>query len=183
MYDESEASPPVDSARLITTRQQVYFLLARRTTNTDALPSTIGELDVFDTEDEALDALDIHYAWCDARLDRTVVTTAQWYLQSAIVGPRLAPALGDVYLATRDDTGEHQAVAGGFLTEGEVIHWSAFVRAVEPFIPIADVGSDYGLAYRGDTTTRFGQLWFTPMRSRRVYPRRIVVDEDADRIG
>ncbi len=111
------------------------------------------------------------------------MTTAQWYLQSAIVGPRLAPALGDVYLATRDDTGEHQAVAGGFLTEGEVIHWSAFVRAVEPFIPIADVGSDYGLAYRGDTTTRFGQLWFTPMRSRRVYPRRIVVDEDADRIG
>ena len=183
MHDESEASPPVGSARLITTRRQVYFLLARPTTDTDILPSTIGELDVFDTEDQALDALDIHYAWCDARLDRTVVSTAQWYLQSAVVGPRLTPALGDVYLAAYDDGGGHQAVAGGFLTEGELIHWSAFVRAVEPSIPIAIVGREYSLAYRGDATTRFGQLWFTPMQSRRVYPKRIVVDEDADRIS
>lgn len=74
---------------------------------------------------------------------------------------------------------------GGFLTEGELIHWSAFVRAVEPFIPIATVGREYSLAYRGDTTTRFGQLQASSPRCSRaeVYPRRIVVDEDADRIG
>lgn len=147
----------------------MFFLLARPTTNTDTLPSTIGELTFSPPRTRPSTPRHVH-AWCDARLDRTVVSTAQWYLQSAIVGPRLSPALGDVYLAVHD-AGEHQAVAGGFLTEGELIHWSAFVRAVEPFIPIATVGREYSLAYRGDTTTRFGQLRGSPRCSRAGYIR------------
>ncbi|MET9203370.1 hypothetical protein [Gordonia sp. NPDC003585] len=172
----------IDAPRLITRQTQVFFLLARPTQNTDNLPSSIGEHDVFFSEAQALDALDVHYAWCAARSGgfTPVVTSAQWYLQTALVGPRIAPALGEVYLAATDNhSGETWAAAGGFLTEGELIHWSAFVRAVRPWIPTPGSAEVFELAYRGDTSVHFHQLWFAPMKSVRVYPKPIVVDSDA----
>ncbi|GAC67602.1 hypothetical protein GS4_08_01870 [Gordonia soli NBRC 108243] len=169
-------------SRAITAPRRAFFLLARPTEDTDQLPATIGEKDVFYSEEEAIDALDLHYAWCAVRTGGydSVVTTAQWYLQSAMVGPRIPPALGEVYLAVQDGTtGDSWAVAGGFLTEGELIHWAPFVHAVKAFIPVAPATDAFGLAYRGDATVYFHQLWFSPMHSRRVYPKRIVVDEES----
>lgn len=171
------------SARTILRPCPVYFLLARPTREPDRMPSTIGESDVFFSEAEALDALDVHYAWCAARSGgfTRVVTTAQWYLQSALVGPRIAPALGEVYLAATDNhSGETWAAAGGFLTEGELIHWSAFVRAVRPWIPTPGTAEIFELAYRGDTAVHFHQIWFAPLKSVRVYPKEIVVDSGDD---
>ncbi len=124
--------------RLVTRPSRAFFLLARPIQNTDNLPSSIGESDVFFSEEAALDALDLHYGWCAARSGgfTPVVTTAQWYLQTAMIGPRITPSLGEVYLASSDaQSGETWASAGGFLTEGELIHWSSFVRAVRPWIP------------------------------------------------
>ncbi len=143
------------------------------------LPATIGERDVFYSEEEALDAVDLHYAWCSVQ-NGPEVATAQWYLQSAMVGPRISPALGEVYLAVTDtDSGDAWAVAGGFLTEGELVHWAPFVHAVKPFIPVAPGVDSLGLAYRGDTEVYFQQMWFAPMHSRRVFPKPIVVEEDS----
>lgn len=181
MSDEQQL-PPIDPARMITAPRRAWFLFARPTENTDELPANIGERDVFATEDAALDALDLHYAWALATNagNTSVARTAQWYLQSAMVGPKVSAALGDVYLASRDDeSGDTWAVAGGFLTEGELIHWSSFVHAVSPYIPLTATTSSLGLAYRGDVTTHFHQLWFAPLRSRRVYPKKIVVDEES----
>lgn len=113
MHDDA-SNRGIDAPRLITRQSQVYFLLARPIEDTDSLPSSIGESDVFFSEAEALDALDVHYAWCAARSGgfTRVVTTAQWYLQSALVGPRIAPALGEVYLAATDNhSGETWAAA------------------------------------------------------------------------
>ncbi|NDK88857.1 hypothetical protein GYA93_04590 [Gordonia desulfuricans] len=162
---------------MILRARPVYFLLARPTQDVDRMPSTIGEWDVFDSEAQALDALDIHYAWCAVRHGgHALADTAQWYLQSAMVGPRINPGLGEVYLATADhDTDEVWAAAGGFLTEGEVVHWAPFVQAVRPRVRTA-TGGGLELAYRGDTDVHFGQVWFAPMHSTRVYPKRIVVD-------
>lgn len=47
---------------LITRARPAFFLLARPTESTDTLPASIGEPDVFFSEAQALDALDIHYA-------------------------------------------------------------------------------------------------------------------------
>lgn len=182
MHDDA-SNRGIDAPRLITRQSQVYFLLARPIEDTDSLPSSIGESDVFFSEAEALDALDVHYAWCAARSGgfTRVVTTAQWYLQSALVGPRIAPALGEVYLAETDNhSGETWAAAGGFLTEGELIHWSAFVRAVRPWIPTPGTAEIFELAYRGDTAVHFHQIWFAPLKSVRVYPKEIVVDSGDD---
>lgn len=171
--DSRRSSPP----RTILRAQPAYFLLARPTQDADAKPSTVGERDVFFSEDEALDALDIHYAWCAADHDRDTADTAQWYLQSAMVGPRISPSLGEVYLAlTETESGQTWAAAGGFLTEGEVVHWAPFVSAVRPWVR-AMTGT-LELAYRGDTAVHFGQIWFAPMHSARVYPQRIVVGDD-----
>ncbi|MGC4933432.1 hypothetical protein ACLQ3C_07090 [Gordonia sp. DT30] len=167
--------------RMILRACAVYYLLARPTQEADQLPSTIGENDVFYSEEQALDALDIHFAWAAARHDDAgMVDSAQWYLQSAMVGPRISPSLGDVYLAISDDEhGDTWAAAGGFLTEGEVVHWAPFVTAVRPRIPIARGNGVLELAYRGDATVYFNQVWFAPMHSVRVYPKRIVVGDDA----
>ncbi len=159
----------------------VYFLLARPTQEPDRMPSTIGESDVFFSEAEALDALDIHYAWASASLENPAAAdTAQWYLQSAMVGPRISPSLGEVYLAISEgSSGDTWAAAGGFLTEGEVVHWAPFVTAVRPRIRTAYGDGVLELAYRGDTSVYFGQVWFAPMHSVRVYPKRIIVGDDA----
>ncbi|MFT4125759.1 MAG: hypothetical protein QM662_05960 [Gordonia sp. (in: high G+C Gram-positive bacteria)] len=172
--DSPHPSPP----QAIPPAQTVYFLLARPTADVDRLPSTIGERDVFASEEQALDALDIHYAWCRARYpDGDVADSAQWFLQSATVGPRLTPGLGEVYLAAVDEhTGTIWAAAGGFLTEGEVVHWAPFVRAARPW-GRATGGDGLELAYRGDTAVHFGRLWFVPMHSARVHPRPIIVGE------
>lgn len=187
MHDDPDGPAPVDPSRAITSPTRVYFLLARPTQEVDELPASIGERDVFRCEDEAMDALDLHYAWAAWRFGGfgPVVTSAQWYLQSAMVGPRITPALGDVYLAIEDEDAEESwAVAGGFLTEGELIHWSSFVHAVKPFIPIAPSSDSFGLTYRGDTSAHFHQLWFAPLQSHRVYPKRIVVvDDEAETTG
>ncbi|MDL9937519.1 hypothetical protein QSJ18_12250 [Gordonia sp. ABSL1-1] len=169
----------VDTSRLIVRPTQAYFLLARPTQNADKLPSSIGESDVFFSEEQALDALDLHFAWCaaDAGGYNQLVTSAQWYLQTAMVGPRITPSLGEVYLACADaQSGEPWAAAGGFLTEGELIHWSAFVHAVRSRIPLT-LGETLQLAYRGDADVHFHQLWFAPMKSVRVYPKKIVVED------
>ncbi len=114
-----------------------------------------------------------------------------------MVGPRIATALGEVYLATDTETGEVNAAAGAFLTESEVVHWAPFVDAVAPRIPNSRVasadladGSIPGsisktgpgrlrLAYRGDAEVSFSQVWFAPMDSTRVYPKRIHIGDDA----
>lgn len=180
MHDEAP-DHGVGTKRLVTRPSRAFFLLARPTQNTDTLPSSIGERDVFFSEEEALDALDLHYGWCAARSGgfTSVVTTAQWYLQTAMIGPRITPALGEVYLAASDaQTGQMWAAAGGFLTEGELIHWSSFVRAARSLIPL-HIGTDsFELAYRGDVNVHFHRLWFAPVRSVRVYPKKIVVDDD-----
>jgi len=181
MHDEA-SDRGLHTRRQITRPSRAFFLLARPTLNTDKLPSSIGERDVFFSEEEALDALDLHYGWCAARYGgfTDVVTTAQWYLQTAMVGPRITASLGEVYLACADaQSGETSAAAGGFLTEGELIHWSSFVRSVRSWIPINTGTETFELAYRGDTDVHFNQLWFAPMQSVRVYPKRIVV-EDSD---
>ncbi|MFW0793632.1 hypothetical protein AAFP30_07465 [Gordonia sp. CPCC 205515] len=168
-------------SQAITTARPAYFLFARPTENPDELPATIGERDVFFDVDQAMDALDLHYAWSHARHGEhsSVVSSAQWYLQSAMVGPRVEPGLGEVYLATKpSDFSQPQAVAGGFLTEGELIHWTPFVRAVKQHMPIAPASNSFALAYRTNTTVSFDQVWFTPLESRRVYPQPIVVGED-----
>lgn len=171
-----------DSTPTITSVQPAWFLLARPTENSDELPATIGERDVFFGDDEAMDALDLHFAWCAAQhggFGSAVVRSAHWYLQSAMVGPRVTPGLGDVYLAsTVDEPGRPRAVAGGFLTEGELIHWTPFVRAVTRYIPDTPPSPAYGLAHLGDDDVEFGQIWFSPLQSRRVYPKRIVVGDD-----
>ncbi|KNA89803.1 hypothetical protein RND64_02410 [Gordonia sp. w5E2] len=187
----------VTPSPLITRARPAFFLMARPTGSADTLPASIGEPDVFYSEAQALDALDIHFAWCAARFDADVVDTAQWYLQSAMVGPRIATALGEVYLATDTETGEVNAAAGAFLTESEVVHWAPFVDAVAPRIPNSRVasadladGSIPGstskagpgrlrLAYRGDAEVSFSQVWFAPMDSTRVYPKRIHIGDDA----
>lgn len=145
------------------------------------MPPTIGEHDVFFSEAEALDALDIHYAWALARHDNPgVVDSAQWYLQSAMVGPRISPSLGEVYLAiSAEECGDTWAAAGGFLTEGEVVHWASFVTAVRPRVRTTSGEGTLQLAYRGDVSVHFTQVWFAPMHSVRVYPKRIVVGDDA----
>ncbi|MEP9391894.1 hypothetical protein ABLE92_13585 [Gordonia sp. VNQ95] len=179
MHDrDSRRSTP---SRTILRARPVYYLLARPTQEPDRLPPTIGESDVFFSEDEALDALDIHYAWTAVRHDDSeFVDSAHWYLQSAMVGPRISPSLGEVYLATVDEqSGETWAAAGGFLTEGEVVHWAPFVAAVRPRIRTAVGDTPLELAYRGDASVYFGQVWFAPMHSVRVYPKRIVVGDEA----
>lgn len=170
-------------SQAITTAQPAYFLLARPTENPDELPATIGERDVFFDEDQARDALDIHYAWCGAQYGEhdSIASSAHWYLLSAMVGPRVEPGPGEVYLATKPaDFTTPQAVAGGFTTEGELIHWSPFVRAVKPLMPVSPATNSFAVAYRSNTTVNFDQVWFTPLRSQRVYPNRIVV-ADGDR--
>ncbi|MCM3895092.1 MULTISPECIES: hypothetical protein [Gordonia] len=183
----------VTPSPLITRARPAFFLLARPTGSADTLPASIGEPDVFYSEAQALDALDIHFAWCAARFDADVVDNAQWYLQSAMVGPRIATALGEVYLAADTDTGEVHAAAGAFLTEGEVVHWAPFVDAVAPRIPNSRISSTnildgpspksgpgrLRLAYRGDAEVSFSQVWFAPMDSTRVYPKRIHIGDDA----
>lgn len=172
---------PLQADRTITCARTAYFLLARPTEHVDRLPASIGERDVFFSAEEALDALDVHYGWCAARSGGfyNFVTSAQWYLQTAVVGPRLTPSLGEVYLATVDErTGDTQAAAGGFLTEGELIHWSPFLSAVRPRIPTSGSG-DLELTYRGDTDVSFQHMWFAPVDSMRVYPKRIVLDENS----
>ncbi|TYQ13515.1 UNVERIFIED_ORG: hypothetical protein L601_001100001170 [Gordonia westfalica J30] len=181
MHDEA-SDRGIGTKRVVTRPSRAFFLLARPTQDTDNLPASIGERDVFFSEEAALDALDLHYGWCAARSGgfTPVVTTAQWYLQTAMIGPRITPSLGEVYLASSDaQSGETWAAAGGFLTEGELIHWSSFVRAVRPWIPLNTGTEAVELAYRGDTDVHFHQLWFAPMQSVRVYPKRIVVDEDS----
>ncbi|ANY21907.1 MULTISPECIES: hypothetical protein [Gordonia] len=180
MHDEA-SDRGTHTYRQVTRPSRAFFLLARPTQNTDQLPSSIGERDVFFSEEEALDALDLHYAWCAARSGgfTDVVTTAQWYLQTAMVGPRVTASLGEVYLASSDaQSGEIWAAAGGFLTEGELIHWSSFVRAARSWIPLNTGTDGFELAYRGDTEVHFHQLWFAPMQSIRVYPKQIAVDSD-----
>lgn len=172
---------PLQTDRVITHPRTAYFLLARPTVWVDRLPASIGEQDVFFSAEEAVDALDVHYGWCAARSGGfgTVVTTAQWYLQSAEVGPRITPALGEVYLAEADEhTGDTRAAAGGFLTEGELIHWSPFLSAVRSRIPVSGTSS-LKLTYRGDADVNFAHLWFAPVDSLRVYPKRIVLDENS----
>lgn len=143
------------------------------------MPPTIGERDVFFSEEEALDALDIHYSWCLTDHGPNVADSAQWYLQSAMAGPRINPGLGEVYLALTDsDSGDTWAAAGGFLTEGEVVHWAPFVSSVRPYVRTASGEEPLELAYRGDTAVYFGHVWFAPMHSVRVYPKRIVVGGD-----
>lgn len=95
-----------------------------------------------------------------------------------MVGPRIATALGEVYLAADTDSGEVHAAAGAFLTESEVVHWAPFVNAVAPRIPTTR-GSRLRLAYRGDAEVSFSQVWFAPMDSTRVYPKRIHIGDDA----
>ncbi|MGV9824952.1 MULTISPECIES: hypothetical protein [unclassified Gordonia (in: high G+C Gram-positive bacteria)] len=168
--------------RDISTARAAFFILARPTETPDRFPATIGEPDVFFSEEEALDALDVHFAWCHARVAElgSAVESAQWYLQSAMVGPRLAPALGEVYLAATDrGTNETWAAAGGFLTEGELTHWSPFVHAVAPMVLGGRHSDALTLAYRGDTAVHFHRLWFAPMHSARVYPRPIMLDEES----
>lgn len=164
--------------RTISLTRRVFFLLARATRDMDRMPLSLGENDVFESEHEALDALDVHFAWTVLRHpDRAIVESAQWYLQSAMVGPRTAPSLGEVYLATTDSgNGATWAAAGGFRTEAEVVHWAPFVSAARPRIRSAHRRPEaLELAYRGDVSVRFGQTWFAPMHSVRVYPKRITV--------
>lgn len=168
----------VTPSPLITRARPAFFLLAHPTGSADQLPASIGETDVFFSEAQALDALDIHFAWCTARLDADLVDNAQWYLQSAMVGPRIATALGEVYLAADSDSGDVHAAAGAFLTESEVVHWAPFVDAVQPRIPNTR-GERLRLAYRGDAEVSFSQVWFAPMDSTRVYPKRIHIGDDA----
>ena len=142
------------------------------------MPPTIGERDVFFSEEEALDALDVHYSWCAIIHGEPVADSAQWYLQSAVAGPRVNPGLGEVYLALSDsESGDIWAAAGGFLTEGEVVHWAPFVSAVRPYVRSAGGAETLELAYRGDAAVHFGNVWFAPMHSVRVYPKEIVVGD------
>ncbi|NED70511.1 hypothetical protein G3I15_57295, partial [Streptomyces sp. SID10244] len=60
MTDDS-AEGRREPAHAIASSRPAYFLLARPTEQADELPATIGERDVFFSEDEALDALDLHY--------------------------------------------------------------------------------------------------------------------------
>ncbi|MFW0786584.1 hypothetical protein AAFP35_18975 [Gordonia sp. CPCC 206044] len=180
MTEEPSESPP-GTPHSITTPQPVYFLLARPEGRDGETPATIGERDVFFSEESALDSLDVHYAWCAAEHGGFIprVTSAQWFLQSAMVGPGVAPGLGDVHLALAPSGGRPRAVAGGFLTEGELVHWSPFVRAVHPYLsPVPTEHTSFVVSYLGDDTVSFGQVWFAPLRSRRVYPKPIVVDAD-----
>ncbi|AZG47451.1 hypothetical protein [Gordonia insulae] len=179
-----------NSSRTITSARPAYFLLARPTENADSLPATIGERDVFFDHDAAMDALDLHYAWCAAQrggYHAAVVRTAHWYLQSAMVGPHVTPGLGEVYLAAADHDPlsptaprhlRSRAIAGAFLTEGELVHWTPFVRAATRYMPDAPDTDAFGLGYLGDDAIDFGQIWFAPLQSRRVYPERIVVGGD-----
>ncbi|MYR08062.1 hypothetical protein GTV32_17920 [Gordonia sp. SID5947] len=170
-----------DPAYAITSSRSAYFLLARPTEHVDELPATIGERDVFFTEDAALDALDVHYAWCAAQHGghhSAVVAGAHWYLQSATIGSQVAAGLGEVFLATAaNDPGRPLAVAGGFLTEGELIHWTSFVRAAMPYMAVPST-TTFELVYRGDESVDFDRITFAPSHSRRVYPKRIVVSDD-----
>ncbi|MEE3851553.1 hypothetical protein VZC37_14505 [Gordonia sp. LSe1-13] len=165
----------------ITSVRPAWFLLARPTQNADDLPATIGEQDVFFDGATAMDALDLHYAWCAAQrggYHAEAVRGAQWYLQSAMIGPQVTPGLGQVYLASSDPLGGRRAVGGGFLTEGELIHWTAFVRTATRYMPTGPTAAPFELAYLGDDGVDFGHIWFSPLQSRRVFPQRIVVDPD-----
>ena len=169
------------AARTITSVRPAWFLLARPTQNVDELPATIGERDVFFDDETAMDALDLHYAWCAAQrggYHATVVRSAHWYLQSAMIGPQVDPGLGDVFLALADGSGGRRAVGGGFLAEGELIHWTSFVRATTRFMPDAPAVPAFELAHLGDDNVDFGHIWFAPLQSRRVHPQRIVVPEE-----
>ncbi|MGC4961145.1 hypothetical protein ACPXCG_11700 [Gordonia sp. DT218] len=181
MTDDS-AEGRREPAHAIASSRAAYFLLARPTEQADELPATIGERDVFFSEDEALDALDLHYAWCAAQHGghhSSVVAGAHWYLQSAMVGAQVTAGLGEVFLATGTaEPGRPQAVAGGFLTEGELIHWTSFVRAAMRYMAVPSTLMSFELVYRGDESVDFGQIGFAPAHSRRVYPKRIVVRED-----
>ncbi len=46
------------------------------------------------------------------------------------------------------------------------------------YIPDTPPSPAYGLAHLGDDEVEFGQIWFSPLQSRRVYPKRIVVGDD-----
>ena len=58
MHDEA-SDRGTHTYRQVIRPSRAFFLLARPTQNTDQLPSSIGERDVFFSEDEALDALDL----------------------------------------------------------------------------------------------------------------------------
>lgn len=177
------------STRRVDRETRVWFLLAQPSElvagarGETSTPTTLGEADVFADEEQARDALDVHYAWCAARVDSHVLLSTRWFLQSALVGPSVTPALGDVFVASTDVLDEEQhghgdvwAAAGGFLTQGEVIHWSPFIRAVRPLIS-ATGDAPLTLAHRDDESVYFHRVWFAPLHSVRVYPSEIVVGE------
>ncbi len=179
--DDPRADDPVLSLGAITQPTPVYFLLAQPVGLADGdRPATIGERDLFFSEEAALDSLDVHYAWCAAERGGFVgeVTSALWYLQSAMVGPRVSPGLGEVYLAVVAADSRARAIAGGFLTEGELLHWSPFVRAVRSHLPDLAPNASLVVSHLGDETVSFGRIRFSPLRSQRVYPKQIVVEED-----
>lgn len=156
------------------TNRPAYFLLAQPDSRKVDLGSSISENDVFLTEVEALDALDVHYGWAKTIHDRETIAATSWHLQEARLGRFVTPTPGAHFLTALLPSGGYEAVAGGFSSFGETMDWMTFVCAAIDTVydrtEWVDLTADDVRADLVNTT----HIWFRPISSRQVYPMDLV---------
>lgn len=152
------------------TNRPAYFLLAQPDAREVGSGTSISENDVFLTEVEALDALDVHYGWAKSLHNRETVDATNWYLQEARLGRFTKPADGAHFLTAIMPYGGYETVAGGFSSFGETVDWMTFVYAAMDTVyertEWIDLTAEDIHADLVDTS----QIWFRPISSRQVYP-------------
>lgn len=156
------------------TNRPAYFLLAKPDARKAGPGSSISENDVFLTEVEALDALDVHYGWAKSLHDRELVAATDWYLQEARLGRFVQPAQGSHFLTALLPYGDRKTVAGGFSSFGETVDWMTFVFAAIETVYDRREWFDLTSDDIHPDLVDPAQIWFRPISSRQVYPMDLV---------